>query len=150
MIPEKLYEMEVAHMGLTELYRVKTMHERKALMADLSDGFIALPGGIGTMEEIMEVMTWAQIGYHEKPCAFLNVNGYYDKLFQFFQTMQTQDFLYGTIEEHMIIAENIEALLNHIRGTAPFRILDFGCGPGRDLATFRSLGHEPVGLEGSP
>lgn len=114
VIPEKLYEMEVAHMGLTELYRVKTMHERKALMADLSDAFIALPGGIGTMEEIMEVMTWAQIGYHQKPCAFLNVNGYYNRLLEFFQTMEKQDFLYGTFEEHAIVEEDIERLLHRM------------------------------------
>jgi len=115
VIPEKLYEMEVAHMGLTKLYRVKTMHERKALMADLADAFIALPGGIGTMEEIMEVMTWAQIGYHDKPCAFMNVNGYYDELLKFFQTMEQQDFLYGTFEEHAIVEEDIDRLLNRMK-----------------------------------
>ena len=111
VIPDKLYEMEVAHTGLTELYRVKTMHERKALMADLSDAFIAMPGGIGTMEEIMEVMTWAQIGYHEKPCSFLNINGYYNELFTFFETMQEQEFLYNPIHEQCILEGDIQALM---------------------------------------
>ena len=114
VIPEKLYELEVAHMGLTKLYRVKTMHERKALMADLSDAFIALPGGIGTMEEIMEVMTWAQIGYHSKSCAFLNIHGYYDELLQFFTTMEKSDFLYGTISEHFVFESNVHTLLDQV------------------------------------
>lgn len=114
VIPEKLYEMEVAHMGLTELYRVKTMHERKALMADLSDAFIALPGGIGTLEEIMEVITWAQIGYHDKPCAFLNVEGYYEHLFKFFEQMQSNEFLYSPIENQLIMADEVKVLLNRI------------------------------------
>ena len=116
VIPEKLYEMEVAHMGLTELYRVKTMHERKALMADLSDAFIAMPGGIGTLEEIMEVMTWAQIGYHSKPCAFLNVNGYYDHLISFFKEMERKEFAYRPIHEQVIIESEVGALLDRIVG----------------------------------
>ncbi len=114
VIPEKLYEMEVAHMGITELFRVKTMHERKALMADLSDAFIALPGGIGTMEEIMEVMTWAQIGYHTKPCAFLNINGFYDHLIEFFNHMQESHFLYNPIEEQATIVSEVKTLLSKL------------------------------------
>jgi hypothetical protein len=114
VIPEKLYEMEVAHMGLTELYRVKNMHERKALMADLSDGFIAMPGGIGTLEEITEVMTWAQIGYHTKPCAFLNVNGYYDHFFSFFDHMEKIGFLYMPLHEQAIIEHEVETLINRM------------------------------------
>jgi len=114
VIPEKLYEMEVAHMGLTELYRVKTMHERKALMADLSDGFIAMPGGIGTLEEITEVMTWAQIGYHTKPSAFLNVNGYFDEFVAFFDKMEKKGFLYVPIHEQVIIETDVEQLMNRM------------------------------------
>ena len=114
VIPEKLYEMEVAHSGLTELYRVKTMHERKALMADLSDGFIALPGGIGTLEEMMEVMTWAQIGYHSKPCAFLNVNGFYDEFISFFNQMEKKGFLYVPIHDQVIIEPDVEPLMKRI------------------------------------
>ena len=80
VIPEALMDKEVGHRGLPDLRIVKTMHERKALMADLSDGFIALPGGIGTFEEFFEIVTWAQLGLHSKPCALLNVNGFYDPL----------------------------------------------------------------------
>ena len=80
VIPEVLMAKEVGHRGLPDLRIVKTMHERKALMAELSDGFIALPGGIGTLEEFFEIVTWAQLGLHSKPCALLNVNGYYDPL----------------------------------------------------------------------
>lgn len=103
VIPDKLYEMEVAHTGLSKLYRVKDMHERKALMADLADGFIALPGGVGTLEEMTEVMTWAQIGYHSKPCAFLNTNGYYDHFIAFFEHMEAEGFLYKGLKEQAIV-----------------------------------------------
>lgn len=117
VIPDKLYEMEVAHTGITKLYRVKDMHERKALMADLSDGFIALPGGVGTLEEITEVMTWAQIGYHNKPCAFLNTNGYYDHFIAFFDHMEAQGFLYKSIHDQAIVEDDIEKLVGKISST---------------------------------
>ena len=115
VIPDRLYEMEVAHTGLTELYRVKTMHERKALMADLSDAFIAMPGGIGTLEEITEVMTWAQIGYHHKPCSFLNVAGFYDHFFKFMEKMESQEFLYHSLKEAAIIESNPQHLLSKLK-----------------------------------
>lgn len=111
VIPDKLYEMEVAHTGLTKLYRVKDMHERKALMADLSDGFIALPGGVGTLEEMTEVMTWAQIGYHSKPCAFLNTNGYYNHFISFFDHMEAEGFLYKSLKEQAIVEREIVELI---------------------------------------
>ena len=117
VIPDRLYEMEVAHSGLTELYRVKTMHERKALMADLADAFIAMPGGIGTLEEITEVMTWAQIGYHQKPCSFLNVKGYYDHFFEFFDRMQEQEFLYKALREAAVIEEDPKDLVFKLLNT---------------------------------
>lgn len=110
IIPERLVEKEVAHRGLTELIVVKTMHERKAKMAELSDGFIALPGGIGTLEEIMEVFTWTQLGYHSKPCGLLNVNGFYDQLNKFLETMVNEHFLK---EEHkaLLMVSNDSNLL---------------------------------------
>src|SRR5262245_55803245 len=83
VIPDSLVGKEVAHRGLSNLRVVGSMHERKALMAALSNGFIAMPGGIGTMEEFFEVLSWAQLGLHEKPCGLLNVCGYYDPLMQF-------------------------------------------------------------------
>jgi hypothetical protein len=93
VIPDSLVSKEVAHQGLTDLRVVQSMHERKALMAELSDGFIAMPGGIGTMEEFFEVLSWAQLGIHEKPCALLNVCGYYDPLIQFLDQAVTEDFI---------------------------------------------------------
>ncbi|MEM6643387.1 MAG: TIGR00730 family Rossman fold protein [Bacteroidota bacterium] len=114
VIPDKLYEMEVAHLALSKLHRVESMHERKALMADLSDAFIALPGGIGTLEEILEMMTWAQIGYHQKPCALLNVAGYYNSLINFLREMETKGFAYRPIDEALIIEEDPKKLLERI------------------------------------
>lgn len=117
IIPEKLMDMEVGHTGLTELHVVKTMHERKAMMAMLADGFVALPGGIGTIEEIIEVYTWHQIGYHTKPCAFLNTNGYWDQLIGFIQHMVNEGFLPESQKDELLIAsgpeEMLNALMNH-------------------------------------
>jgi len=93
VIPNALVSREVAHRGLSELRVVSSMHERKALMAELSDGFIALPGGIGTMEEFFEVLSWAQLGIHNKPCGLLNVSGYYDPLIEFLDHAVSQDFV---------------------------------------------------------
>jgi uncharacterized protein (TIGR00730 family) len=105
IIPHSLATKEVAHDGLDELYVVDSMHERKAKMAELSDGFIALPGGWGTFEEIFEMLTWAQLGFHEKPCGLLNVSAYYDHLFAFLDHAIDQRFVK---EEYrpMIIKEN--------------------------------------------
>ena len=83
VIPRALWEREVGHRGLSELHVVETMHERKALMASLADAFVALPGGLGTLEEIFEVWTWGQLGIHAKPCGFLDVNGFYAPLLAF-------------------------------------------------------------------
>ncbi len=90
VIPESLMAREVGHRGLTELRVVSSMHERKALMSDLSDAFIALPGGFGTFEEFCEVVTWSQLGIHEKPCGLLNVAGYYDPLLRLFDNAVTR------------------------------------------------------------
>ena len=93
VIPSSLVGREVAHQGLSDLRVVQSMHERKALMAELADGFIAMPGGIGTMEEVFEVLSWAQLGLHDKPCALLNVAGYYDRLIEFLDGATAQDFI---------------------------------------------------------
>jgi uncharacterized protein (TIGR00730 family) len=93
VIPESLVAREVAHQGLTKLHVVKSMHERKALMSDLSDGFIALPGGYGTFEEFCEVVTWSQLGIQAKPCGLLNVSGYYDPLLELFDRAVSEGFL---------------------------------------------------------
>jgi uncharacterized protein (TIGR00730 family) len=93
VIPESLMAREVGHRGLTELRILKSMHERKALMSDLSDGFIAMPGGFGTFEEFCEVVTWSQLGIHAKPCGLLNVEGYYDSLLALFDHGVNEGFL---------------------------------------------------------
>jgi uncharacterized protein (TIGR00730 family) len=85
IIPSSLVKKELAHVGVSDLRVVRTMHERKALMADLSDAFVALPGGIGTLEETFEILTWAQLGLHRKPCGFLDVEGYYQPLLSFLE-----------------------------------------------------------------
>lgn len=111
VIPESLRDRELAHTGLTRLDVVHSMHERKALMADMADAFVALPGGPGTMDEIFEAWTWAQLGYHRKPCALLNVNGYYDQLIAFFRTMAGSGFLKAEHAEMVIVEESAEALI---------------------------------------
>ena len=93
IIPEALVAKEVAHDGLSELRVVRSMHERKAMMADMADGFIALPGGWGTLEEFFEVLTWAQLGLHQKPCGLLNVEGYFDRLLSFMGHAIDEGFL---------------------------------------------------------
>ncbi len=93
VIPRNLVDREIAHRGLTRLHVVETMHERKALMAELSDGFIALPGGLGTLEELFEALTWSQLGIHVKPCGFLNTCGYYDELLRFLDHAVSEQFI---------------------------------------------------------
>ena len=93
IMPQALVDREIAHKGLTELHVVASMHERKKMMADLSDGFIALPGGIGTLEELFEVWTWAQLGHHDKPCGLLDVAGYYSKLAAFLDHQVAEGFV---------------------------------------------------------
>jgi uncharacterized protein (TIGR00730 family) len=93
VIPQALVDKEVAHWGLTELHIVESMHQRKAQMADLADAFIALPGGFGTLEEFCEMLTWAQLGLHAKPCGLLNVEGFYDPLLALFDRAVADRFL---------------------------------------------------------
>ena len=111
VIPEALQQREVDHEGLSELHVVKTMHERKALMADLSDGFVAMPGGIGTFEELFEVWTWAQLGYHAKPCGLLNVNGFYDGMSMFIDHVVAEGFLKAGHRQMLIVEEDAEVML---------------------------------------
>ena len=93
VIPDVIMEREIGHRRLTELHIVRTMHERKALMASRADAFVALPGGYGTMDEFIEIVTWAQLGIHTKPCVLVNVGGYYDKLLGFFDTAVSEGFI---------------------------------------------------------
>ncbi|QLC34148.1 TIGR00730 family Rossman fold protein [Halarchaeum sp. CBA1220] len=112
VIPESLEAKEVAHSGLTDLDVVASMHERKARMAELADGFVALPGGFGTLEEIVEVLTWAQLGFHEKPCGLLNVAGYYDDLAAFFDHQTDEGFVEETHREMVVVEDSVEDLLD--------------------------------------
>ncbi len=114
VIPQHLVDKEVAHAELTELIITKTMHERKAIMAERSFGFIAMPGGIGTLEEIVEVMTWTQLGLHQKPIAFYNVEGFYSKLFEFFEHMMEEKFLKPEPVNQIIFETDAVLLLNGI------------------------------------
>ena len=93
VMPKMLVEKEIAHNELTELHVVSSMHERKSMMAALSDGFVAMPGGFGTLEEIIEILTWGQLQFHDKPCGLFNVGGYFDHLLSFFDHAQSQGFL---------------------------------------------------------
>ena len=112
VIPDSLVGKEVAHQGLSDLRVVQSMHERKASMAELSDGFIAMPGGIGTLEEFFEVLSWAQLGIHNKPCGLLNVGGYFQRLIQFLDYAVEQDFLKPKHRSLLIVEEEPCSLLD--------------------------------------
>ncbi|EKV26145.1 Lysine decarboxylase family [Caenispirillum salinarum AK4] len=119
VIPKFLMDLEVGHGALTDLRVVNTMHERKALMADLSDGFIALPGGIGTMEELFEVWTWGQLGEHEKPVALLDVAGYYDAMRAFIDHMVAEGFLRDHHRAMLMVEHDAAPLLDRLEAYEP-------------------------------
>jgi len=107
----KFFAQKVAHQGLTELHVVDSMHARKQMIFDLSDGFVALPGGLGTLEEIFEQLTWTQLGLHRKPCGILNVNGYYDRLLGFLDYSVTQEFIRPEHRDMILVEQSPEVLL---------------------------------------
>lgn len=115
VIPQALMEKEVGHRTLTRLHIVKDMHERKAMMAELSDGFIAMPGGIGTLEELFETLTWSQLGFHNKPIGLLNVLGFYADLIGFMQHLVTQGFLKPEHASLLIDDADPQALLQRLK-----------------------------------
>lgn len=119
VMPKSLVDREIAHTGLTKLHVVSSMHERKALMADLSDGFIALPGGNGTLEEFFEVLTWAQLGEHDKPCGLLNAAGYYDPLLAVFDQMVLMKFLEPVHRDLILVEDDPPALLQRFDSSHP-------------------------------
>ncbi|MBU3737134.1 MAG: TIGR00730 family Rossman fold protein [Methylobacterium sp.] len=119
VIPHALTDKEVAHDGLTEMHVVDSMHQRKAMMADLSDGFIALPGGIGTFEELFEIWTWGQLGIHAKPCGLLNVAGYYDLLVAVLDGAADAGFIRPRHRGMLLTADSAEALLGAMRNYQP-------------------------------
>lgn len=114
VIPRALMEKEVGHLQLTELRIVTSMHERKALMAQLADGFVALPGGIGTFEELFEIWTWSQLGIHSKPCALLNIAGYYDPLVDFLDHATRQGFIRQQQRDLLFTTTSPQDLIRHM------------------------------------
>jgi uncharacterized protein (TIGR00730 family) len=119
VIPHGLASKEVAHPGLTELFVVGSMHERKALMADLADGFAALPGGLGTLEELAEALTWAQLGIHHKPCGLLNVAGFFDGLVGYLDHAELEGLLRPEHRALLLVEATPEALLARLRAYRP-------------------------------
>lgn len=119
VIPKALMDKEVGHSGLTRLHIVKDMHERKAMMAELSNGFVAMPGGIGTLEELFEVFTWSQLGLHDKPIGLLNVTGFYDGLTAFLQHVVDEKFLRPEQASLLIHDADPENLVARLRSFAP-------------------------------
>ncbi|NPV93050.1 MAG: TIGR00730 family Rossman fold protein [Firmicutes bacterium] len=119
VIPQALVDREIAHPDLTELHIVKSMHQRKALMAELADGFIALPGGLGTLEEFCEVLTWAQLGMHQKPCGMLNLDGYYQHLIEFFDHAVSECFFSPENRSMILIEQEPGLLLQRMRSYRP-------------------------------
>jgi uncharacterized protein (TIGR00730 family) len=122
VIPRALVAKEVAHTGLTDLRVVGSMHERKALMSDLSDAFIAAPGGLGTLEELFEILTWAQLGLHQKPCGLLNAQGYFDPLLSFIDHSINEGFVQPEYRRLIVVADAAEPLLDLLAGQTPPRV----------------------------
>ncbi|TXK21239.1 TIGR00730 family Rossman fold protein [Pontibacter qinzhouensis] len=118
VIPQSLVDREVAHTGLTELHVVQTMHERKALMAAHADAFVAMPGGFGTFDEICEIITWNQLGIIQKPVAFLNVGGYYNKFFEMIAHAVAEGFIKPIQHDTIILEEDPELLLQKLKANA--------------------------------
>lgn len=122
IIPDSLDRKEVGHRGITELVVVASMHERKARMAELADGFVAMPGGIGTFEEFFEILTWAQLGFHEKPCGLLNVAGYYNGLLDLCDTAVAEGFLRPVHRRLILEDTNVAGLLDKMANYKPEQI----------------------------
>jgi len=119
VIPKMLVEREVAHRTLTDLRIVDSMHERKALIAELSDGFVALPGGIGTLEEFFEIWTWAQLGVHQKPCGLLNIAGYFDPLLRFLDRAVEEKFVRNVHRSMVVVESEPQQLLERFESYEP-------------------------------
>ncbi|KQO08119.1 TIGR00730 family Rossman fold protein [Sphingomonas sp. Leaf242] len=119
VIPQALVDAEVAHRGLTELHVVSGMHQRKQMFTDLSDGFVTIPGGTGTMDELWEALSWAQLGYHADPVGLLNTAGYYDHLIAFWEKMGEVGFLRPQHRDLLIVADTLEVLLDRMERHVP-------------------------------
>lgn len=122
VIPKALVDKEEAHTRLSEQFIVNTMHERKMMMATLSDGFIAMPGGFGTLEEFIEIITWAKLGFHQKPCALLNINNFYDGLLTYFDQLTEEGFVKPKMRDLVLTADSPQSVLVAMQSFVP---LDF-------------------------
>ena len=114
IIPQSLVDRELAHKGLSELHVVDSMHTRKAMMADIADAFIAMPGGFGTLDELFEIITWAQLGFHHKPIALLNIGGYFDTMLTFIEHMATEGFIKPEHRNAMLVKNQVDDLLDSL------------------------------------
>jgi uncharacterized protein (TIGR00730 family) len=119
VIPQALLDKEVGHLGLTHLHIVQNMHERKAMMAELADGFVAMPGGIGTLEELFEILTWSQLGFHQKPVGVLNVDGFYNGLIAFLQMQVKQGFVKANQAALLLHETTASSLLDSLQAFVP-------------------------------
>lgn len=119
VIPQTLVDRELAHKGLSELHIVHSMHERKAMMAQLAEGFITLPGGFGTLDELFEIVTWAQLGFHRKPIALLNVAGYFDPLLTFIDHMAAEGFIKPEHRQAVLVHTEMNPLLDTLLNYQP-------------------------------
>jgi len=122
VIPEFLKKKEVVHLGLTELITTQNMHDRKLKMHEISDGFIALPGGYGTLEELFEIITWGQLGLHQKPIALLNVNGFYNDLLGLIENMVRKGFLKIENYEMLLVDDSVSRLLEKMKNFKPTQV----------------------------
>ena len=119
VIPQSLVDRELAHNGLSEIHVVKSMHERKAMMAEIADAFIAMPGGYGTLDELFEIITWAQLGFHHKPIALLNIGGYFDPLLTFIEHMATEGFIKPEHRGAVLVKNEVDTLLDTLLSYKP-------------------------------
>lgn len=119
VLPDVLIEKELAHPGLTELKQVRDMHHRKAVMSELADAFIAMPGGTGTLEELFEVWCWAQLGIHHKPCALYNVSGFYNKLLEFISHAQNQQFIREEYTHMLVVESSADKIIQAFKAYQP-------------------------------
>ena len=122
VIPGFLHSKEIAHSGLTRLITVESMHERKKCMQELAEGFIALPGGFGTLEELFEMITWAQLGLHRKPIALLNVSGFFDPLLQFTRSLVTKGLVHPSNHAILLFEADVHMLLQNMRAYRPLDV----------------------------
>lgn len=112
VIPQSLVDRELAHTGLSEMHVVASMHERKAMMAEITDAFVAMPGGFGTLDELFEIITWAQLGFHRKPIALLNIGGYFDPMLVFIEHMATEGFIKPEHRRAVLVKDDVDGLLD--------------------------------------